>query len=192
MAAVVLVALILMVTVAPLWADNAGSTAPDGSPSTNVNFGNNSTHKIDIVTLNTQNLDATRDLIDYYDVNTEITMYEINIGGGSETADVEVRDADYGDNGLAGWVICPDGATTSGSHPYRSCFTQILRYNTNYSRTDAQADRRACHEMGHTLALKHANSGANPDGTDSCMWSPSIESTGFLTDHDKDIVNYFY
>jgi len=77
--------------------------------------------------------------------------------------DVIVYDHDiYGDNNLFAWVDCPANNTGTGgdeSSNTRWCRGQILRYNAFYESDwqDTNAARRglACHELGHTVGLRH-------------------------------------
>lgn len=75
--------------------------------------------------------------------------------------DVIAFSEDYGQNGAAGWVSCPpneaQGMNASG---HRWCRGQELFFNLNprYAIFFDDADSRhhvACHELGHTLGLRH-------------------------------------
>jgi hypothetical protein len=75
--------------------------------------------------------------------------------------DVIAWSEDYGENGAAGWVYCPTDAP-QGRNPYghRWCRHQELRLNLNprYAIYFADEGSRAyvlCHEMGHTVGLRH-------------------------------------
>lgn len=75
--------------------------------------------------------------------------------------DVIAWSQDYGENGAAGWVYCPPDAP-QGINPtgHRWCRHQELRLNLNarYAVYLADEGSRAyvvCHEMGHTVGLRH-------------------------------------
>lgn len=75
--------------------------------------------------------------------------------------DVIAFSEDYGQNGAAGWVACPpDEAQGINASGHRWCRGQELFFNLNprYSIFFDDADSRhhvACHELGHTLGLRH-------------------------------------
>lgn len=76
--------------------------------------------------------------------------------------DVRVYDDDYGDNNVYGWVECPTTATTGGgtNYPNRWCYGQRLRFNleetyAGYWDTSFGGGFVACHELGHTVGLRH-------------------------------------
>jgi predicted Zn-dependent protease len=109
--------------------------------------------------------------------------------------DVWAHDWDYGPTGWAGITRCPSNNTgTGGTHPNRWCRGQYIIHNSYYYwhaagnfDTDAQRQRVSCHEMGHTVGLRH-NSDRN-----SCMSTPA--STAFtqgLTAHDIAHINAKY
>ena len=96
--------------------------------------------------------------------------------------DVCVYDADYGDNGLNGWNAC--AGVTSGSHPDQQCSLSWVRINLEYS---PPAKRIACHELGHSLGLRHTSTQA------SCMKRTADGgNSSDLTAHDRSHINSNY
>jgi hypothetical protein len=94
-------------------------------------------------------------------------------------SDVCVFDDDYGGNGLWGWNAC--AGTTSGSHPNQRCSLAWVRINLRYS---PAAKAIACHELGHSVGLRHTSDQA------SCMKDPPTSSR--LTSHDIAHLNSTY
>lgn len=84
--------------------------------------------------------------------------------------DVAVRELDYGSNGAVGWIDCPPTAVQSGSHPSHHCADQVFRiddvYIYDYDTTN-EARNLVCHELGHTVGLRHSNDSDSPG---SCMF----------------------
>lgn len=110
-----------------------------------------------------------------YDAPTKLRLYEQSAVNGA--TDVVVFSGDYGDNGAAGWVYCPSGAP-QGESPRgdRWCQRQELRFNLNprygiFFSDDASRDHVACHELGHTIGLRHWGNPPDSDGPSgaTCM-----------------------
>lgn len=96
--------------------------------------------------------------------------------------DVCVYDDDYGDIGLNGWNAC--AGATSGVHPSQTCSLQWVRINLYYS---PPAKRIACHELGHSVGLRHTADQA------SCLKTTASGGTSSdLTPHDIDHLNARY
>jgi hypothetical protein len=90
---------------------------------------------------------------------TDLVMIEQDHVNG--LTDVIAYAGDFGENGAAGWVYCPTDAP-QGINPWgdRWCRHQELTFNLNprYAVFFADAGSRdyvACHEMGHTVGLRH-------------------------------------
>lgn len=96
--------------------------------------------------------------------------------------DVCVFDSNYGDNGLNGWDACA-GATT-GSHPNQQCGLAWVRINQFYS---PPAKRIACHELAHSVGLRHTQEQA------SCVKRTADGGTSSdLSAHDMAHINANY
>ena len=87
----------------------------------------------------------------------------------------------YGNNGLRGWNAC--AGTAVFAHPNQQCWLQWVRFNDIY--TSPAANALACHELGHSLGLRHSTD------TASCMFTPGPTST-VLTNHDRAHLNAAY
>lgn len=86
----------------------------------------------------------------------------------TSSRDVVAKDADYGAIGYTSWVKCVVSDGVGGSHPNRRCNHQEIRFNGNSSVSqyfDTYSERRtlACHEIGHSVGLRHGSVNA------SCM-----------------------
>jgi hypothetical protein len=158
---------------------------PGSSYSSCISIGNNYNHQWHFT--NPRNdiyLDFLHIVNTQYDDRTELVV----TGTTFSNADVQVFDADYGDFNVWGWVWCPPTSWTSGSHPYKACRPQWLRFNLYYlTAFDTQLERRymACHEFGHTLGLRHTSD------TASCM-KANVALVTTLTTHDISHINAVY
>jgi len=90
---------------------------------------------------------------------TDLVMIEQDAPNG--LTDVIAYSSDYGENGAAGWVYCPRDAP-QGTNPEgdRWCRAQELHFNLNpryaiYLGDDGSRAYVACHELGHTVGLRH-------------------------------------
>ena len=94
---------------------------------------------------------------DYEPTKLEMTLQDAVT---AET-DVIAFSQDYGNNGAAGWVYCPrDAPQGVNLKGHRWCQQQELHFNLNPSMAvffadDGSRDHVACHELGHTLGLRH-------------------------------------
>jgi hypothetical protein len=106
---------------------------------------------------------------------TDLVMIEQEEPNGM--TDVIAYSSDYGENGAAGWVYCPRDAP-QGPNPTgdRWCRAQELHFNLNpryagYLGDDGSRAYVACHELGHTVGLRHWGNppDSNPPVAATCM-----------------------
>ena len=108
---------------------------------------------------------------------------------------------DYGENGAAGWVYCPpdapQGANAAGD---RWCRHQEIHFNLNprysiFFEDDASRDHVTCHEMGHTLGLRHWGNPPQTSGDEvgaTCMNANTPNGPTTIHQIDVDHINAYY
>lgn len=110
---------------------------------------------------------------------------DLGVYGASTTScasyDTCVYDSYYGANGFYGWNQC--AGTTSGSHPSQTCSQTHIKINLSY--TPGSWFWLTCHEMGHSVGLRHTSD------TSSCLFTPNGSSSS-LTSHDVSHLNGQY
>lgn len=186
-----LVALQIFVPSTPAFATNFGATSASScgytqgnsgpSPATNcVSKANNATHAVRYSTLGNQwtGIDAatTGRISSVYNPISGFTAYVTTT---DPVPDVWVYDLYYGTTGIIAWVDCPaSNSGVGGSGTSRWCRGQILRYNATYQNY-AVGSQIACHELGHTIGLRHRTT------TGSCMYTyGDILAANTLDSHD--------
>jgi len=142
--------------------------------------------------------DAMRDtLAEDYDP-TDLNASEVT----ELTSDTDViaYSQDYGDLGAAAWVYCPTDAPQSrNADGDRWCRGQELHFNLNaryaiFFADDASLDHVACHEMGHTVGLRHWGNPPQSDGPPgaTCMNANTPNGPTELHQFDIDHINAYH
>ena len=182
-----LMMLTLIATLGPstVAATNFGSSGCGPDPAIAYCIANNYTHAVYFDDLESLHATATTlSLANDFDP-TDLVAYETT----TTAYDVIVSDGNFGSNGWWGYTFCPSTATTGGTNPNVWCRGQVLRYNTTYRTvafsTPLQRAYMACHELGHTVGLRHTTDSG------SCMY-PDLVTTGVLTGHDIAHINSKY
>jgi hypothetical protein len=133
-----------------------------------------------------------------YDRPTKLTMVEQSRV--TNKTDAIAFSDDYGENGAAGWVYCPpDMPQGINPHGDRWCRQQEIHLNINpryglFFADDGSRDHVSCHELGHTLGLRHWGNPPQTDGPEigaTCMNANTPDGPTHLHQFDIDHINAY-
>lgn len=153
--AMLAVAILLAATAPMAIGSNIGSQGtPGASGQTNgVFFLPNSTMTVKPVVLGATNMKAVSLTLNDSYVPTDLIVRTGRNDANCLDDRVCVFDGYYGKNGLYGWNACY--GNTTGNHPAMRCSQAYVRLNQSY--TPPSYKRLACHELGHSVGLRHTS-----------------------------------
>ncbi len=179
---------VLVLFASPIRANDFGSDWPDACNAlTSAQCtGENADHRIYFSEVQAQRITIATQIMQYQYTNvSDINMYRTLEWVG---ADALVYDALYGMTGWWGVAQCTSTASYGGSasNHTRWCKPQMVRFNESYAQATGQPDYIFCHELGHTIGLRH--SGEFGSCMNANMWPGPVGTTT----HDRGHINSRY
>jgi hypothetical protein len=191
----------LAIAAAPARASNFGSIAcaidPFGEVRTCVSLANNNVHAVRVGGYGLDEipfLPYAHDNVIAYELDpTDLHAY---LDPADPVPDVWVMDRNYGP-GVAAWTECPtNNSGSGGTHPNFWCRGQVVRYNaffylsmTGFYDNPQQVETIVCHELGHTVGLRHPADTFDPS---TCMGAPGQGRPTTYSAHDVAHINSRY
>lgn len=170
-------------------AGNFGSAGDPGTawPNNGVWFTPDRTFAIGKVNLTVGWTNQVNDALaeEYNPTDLVVTSTVVSSCTGSSGWDLCIFDDNYGDNNVYGWNSC--AGFVNGVDPNQTCTMSWVRMNLFYTTTGDMKRVLACHEIGHSVGLRHPDEGTN---LTSCM---HYDFDNFhLSAHDKAHINGKY
>jgi hypothetical protein len=156
-----------------------------------TSVGDNLVHRVHLDATITPDLAvAMRGAMEVYDATKLVLVEDAEL---TDRTDVIAFSEDYGDNGAAGWVNCPADAP-QGLNPsrHRWCRQQELYLNLNpryalFFDDAASRSHVACHELGHTVGLRHWGNPPESAGPAAATCMTANTPNGSTTIHEIDV-----
>lgn len=185
-----LLPLVVAVQAGEAHATNFGSTACGGTPRNCVNLLSSTAGSAPIGFYQVSNgfRDAVLNRASYSYPSLATDVEFVNIGSATPSQGVLILEVTNPATTVVAWVDCYVGA--SGVDPYRTCQVSALYVNDDNINTSTSGNVSyqrgvACHELGHTIGLRHASG-------DTCLYHPASAMRLSTVQHDRDHSKAFY